>query len=308
MNVLSIVSLLVGLAGRIPIAVAVLYFGLAPPLWAAEPDTGSVPAVTVVKAKRACFLNTLEVTGLVVPRHEIQVRPPSEGLQISQVLVQPGDAVISGQVLARLKSPDGSKGSASDTAVTAPEAGIVYFVSAVVGEAATAAGPPLFRIAQKGEMELAVETPVSTMHGLAVNQTAKVEIIGITDEMSGKVDFISKAINQTTQLGPVRLVLNADQRVRVGAFGRGKIEIEQRCGPAIPLSAVLYAEGGAVVQVVRDGQVETRRVTVGNIKGNEVEIRDGLAEGETVAARAGAFLRDGDRVQAMTASRLLDAQ
>ena len=308
MNVLSIVSLLVGLAGRIPIAVAVLYFGFARPLCAAEPDAGSAPAVTVVKATRACFLKTLEVTGLVVPKREIQVRPPSEGLQISQVLVQPGDAVISGQVLARLKSPDGSKGSASDTAVTAPEAGIVYVVSAIVGETASAVGPPLFRIAQNGEMELAVETPVSTMQGLAVNQTAKVEIIGIADEMSGKVDFISKAINQTTQLGPVRLVLNADQRVRVGAFGRGKIEIERRCGPAIPLSAVLYAEGGAVVQVVRDGQVETRRVTVGNIKGNDVEIRDGLAEGEAVAARGGAFLRDGDRVQAMTASKLLDAQ
>jgi HlyD family secretion protein len=135
------------------------------------------------------------------------------------------------------------------------------------------------------------------MPRLVIDQRAKVQVIGINDELTSKVRFISKAINQMTQLGEVRLILDSDPRLRVGAFGRGRIEIGQRCGLAIPLSAVLYALGNPVVQVVRDEKVETRKVIVGLTKGGDVEIREGLSEGEAVVMRAGAFLRDGDRVR-----------
>jgi HlyD family secretion protein len=89
--------------------------------------------------------------------------------------------------------------------------------------------------------------------------------------------------------------------LRTGAFGRATVQIGQRCAPAIPLSAVLYGPDGAVVQVARSGRIETRRVLVGLLDKDRAEIREGLAEGETVVARAGAFLRDGDRVRAVTA-------
>ena len=158
--------------------------------WAAEPEANPAPAVTVVKATKSCFLDTIQVTGVVVPKHEILVRPAQEGAHVTKVLVQPGDAVISGQVLARLKPPSKSTSAGSDIAVTAPEAGIVYSSSAVIGQTATAAGEPLFRIAQGGVMELSAETPVNTMPRLAVNQIAKVEVIGVGKELSGKVRFI----------------------------------------------------------------------------------------------------------------------
>jgi HlyD family secretion protein len=271
-------------------------FTLMTSLWAADAESTSAPAVTVVKSQRSCFVDALEVTGVVVPAHEILVRPLREGLEIAQVLVQRGDPVVTGQVLARLKAPSGG-GASADTAVKAPAGGIIFSTSANVGAVATTAADPLFRIAQGGEMDLAVDAPMSAMQRLAIDQKAKVQIIGISDELASKVRFISKAINQMTQLGEVRLILDADPRLRVGAFGRGKIEIGQRCGLAIPLSAVLYALGSPVVQVVRDEKVETRKVTVGLMKGGDVEIRDGLSEGEAVVMRAGAFLRDGDRVR-----------
>jgi multidrug efflux pump subunit AcrA (membrane-fusion protein) len=287
---------------RLAVAAAIAHLGFSLPAPAAEGDSraaSSELAVTVVPAKRMCFADTLQVTGVLAPRNEILVRPEREGLQISQVLVQPGESVTSGKILARLTSGEGQD-VVSGVVVRAPSAGVVISTSAVVGNVASVQAEPLFRIAGQGEMELVAEIPLRTLAGLAVDQSAKVQIIGV-GELPGKVRQFSGAINPTTQLGQVRIFVGSDSRLRAGAFGRATVQIGQRCAPAIPLSAVLYGPDGAVVQVARSGRIETRRVLVGLLDKDRAEIREGLAEGETVVARAGAFLRDGDRVRAVTA-------
>ena len=79
---------------------------------AAEADDATALAVTVLEVKQMCLFDTLQVTGFLVPRRDILVRPSKEGLQIKDILAQPGDTVTSGQVLAHLKSPDGSSPTA----------------------------------------------------------------------------------------------------------------------------------------------------------------------------------------------------
>jgi HlyD family secretion protein len=255
-------------------------------------------AVTVTQTKNMCFSDSLQVTGVLVARNEVLVRPDREGLQVSQVLVESGADVVLGQVLARLTPPEGQPGGS--VAVQAPAAGVVTSAQAVIGATASARAEPLFRIAARGELELLAEAPVKSLASLAPDQSAKVEILGL-GEVPGKVRLTSIAINPITQLGQVRLLIGVDPRLRVGAFGRANIEIGERCNAAVPLSAVLYGPGGTVVQVVRDGRIETRTVTVGLIEDGQAEIREGLAEGEMVVARAGAFVRESDRVRPVAA-------
>src|ERR1700730_7690802 len=100
---------------------------------AAEPAAGSYagPTVTVMKAKKTCFTDSIDITGMLVPKQEILVRPDREGLQISSVLVEGGETVTSGQILARLTPSEGQGGST--VTVESPAAGVVGKVSAVVG-------------------------------------------------------------------------------------------------------------------------------------------------------------------------------
>lgn len=289
-------------SATLTVATAIWYFGLAMHVSVAEPRQGNTfdRAVTVTQTKKMCFSDTLQVNGVVVPANEVLVRPDREGLQISQVLVEPGDTVVLGQVLARLIPPDGQQGTGAGAAVQSPAAGIVVSAVAVIGSTASARAEPLFRIAARGEMELLAETPVQSSAGLASKQSAKVEIVGI-GELPGEVRLISSAVNSTTQLGQVRLFIGSDPRLRVGAFGRAKIEVGRRCGVAVPLSAILYGPAGSVVQVVRDGRIETRSVSVGLLAAEQAEIREGLSEGDMVVARAGAFVREGDRVRPVPA-------
>jgi len=62
----------------------------------------AAPAVSVVRAAERDLVERAIVTGTLVPREEILVAPEVEGYRISEVLVEEGDLVKHGQVLARL--------------------------------------------------------------------------------------------------------------------------------------------------------------------------------------------------------------
>ena len=69
-----------------------------------------------------------------------------------------------------------------------------------------------------------------------------------------------------------------------------------------PVTAVGSAEGHSTVMRVTDGLVERIAVTTGIRDGGWVEIVKGLAPGETVVTKAGAFVRDGDRINPVVAA------
>jgi HlyD family secretion protein len=270
---------------------------------AADPPRAEplAPAVTVVRAKKACFDNTIEVTGVLVPKTEVLVRPDREGLQISRVLVEPGTKVNAGQALAQLSQPDSQPGSGDIVSVAAPVAGIVVQSSAVVGSMASARGLPLFQIVAGGDLELSAQMTTRNLSNLASGLPAKIRLVGV-GELPGRVGLVSKMVDSTTQLGEVRIGVGLDERLKVGTFGRAIISAGQRCDlPAVPLSALLYGPDGTVAQVVRDERIETRLVVAGLQANGNVEILQGVAEGDMVVARAGAFLRDGDRVRSFAA-------
>ena len=68
------------------------------------------------------------------------------------------------------------------------------------------------------------------------------------------------------------------------------------------MAAVLFDSDGAKVQVVRDGLVETRPVTVGLRSGGRALLTAGLADGEEVVGVSATFVRGGDRVTAIAAN------
>jgi len=256
-------------------------------------------AVTVIKAQNACFAETLGVTGVLLPRAEILVRPDQEGLQISQVLVDIGDTVKSGQTLAQLTRPEGQPGPApAPTLVQASAAGVILRRAAIVGTMASARSEPLFVLVAQGDLEVSAEVSAKDLARVTPGQVAKVKIIGV-GELPGWVRFVSTAVDPATQQGEVRVFVGANPALRVGTFARATVTLGQSCGIVIPLSAVLYGTEGAVVQVVRDQHVETHAVTVGLASEGKVQIGKGLSESDLVVVRAGAFLRDGDPVRAV---------
>ncbi|WP_245286853.1 HlyD family efflux transporter periplasmic adaptor subunit [Bradyrhizobium sp. Tv2a-2] len=248
-------------------------------------------AVSVLKATRTCFNNTVEVSGTVLAREETMVRPERPGLKVSDVSADAGDTVTAGQVLARLTLPEG--GSIN---VTAPVAGVIASSTATIGAIASPRGEALFSIIARSEYDLVGLVPVEDLGKLQANQQAIINIIG-AGTVQGVVRRVAPTVEPNSQLGQVFIAITTNRRLLINSSGRAIIRTTQSCGLSVPLAAVLYSNAGTVVQVVKGQRIETRRVEIGLMSGGNVEIKGGLSEGDDVVARAGSLLREGDPVR-----------
>jgi len=286
------------LPNRLATALILLSLTSLPTLAADEPDAPKGAAVTVLKAAKSCFSNIVEASGILIPKEETAVRPERPGSKVAEILAEAGDTVTAGQTLARLTPPDG--GAAQQ--VQSPVAGLISASSAVIGAVASGKGEPLFSIIARGEFDLIGMVPVQDIAKLSANQSARIKVIG-AGEVEGRVRRIAPTVEPNSQLGQVVIGITTNRRLLVNSSGRALIKTGQSCNNvSVPLTAVLYGTAGTVVQVVRRARVETRRVEVGLISGGDVEIRDGINEGDIVVARAGALLREGDPVRAVMVS------
>ena len=279
-----------------PAAVASLLVLGQSPARAAEDDAPKGPAVTVLKVAKSCFSDIVEATGTIIAREETSVRPERPGLKVTDVLAEAGDTTTAGQVLARLALPEGGT-----LQVTAPVAGVIATSTAQIGNFASAKGEALFTIVARSEYDLVGLVATTDVRKLAVNQQATVRIAGAGD-INGKVRRIGPTVEPNIQQGMVYIGISSQKRLLLKASGRALIKTGQSCNVAVPLTAVQYSSAGTVVQVIRRNRVETKRVEIGLMSGGNIEVREGLNEGDVVVARAGALLREGDPVRPVMAA------
>jgi HlyD family secretion protein len=288
-----------GLSRKLPALLVVGLLTLFPHPTLADDDTDAPKgaAVTVLKAAKSCFNDIVEVSGIVIAREETMVRPERQGLKVAEVLADAGDTVTAGQTLARLTLPEGGM-----QVVQAPVAGTIASSSAQIGAMASGRGEALFSIIARSEYDLVGLVPTTDLAKLQVSQTARIKIVGLATEITGRVRRVAPTVQPDSQLGQVFIGLTANQRLLINSSGRAGITTGQSCNVAVPLTAVLYGSAGTVVQVVKRSRIEARQVDVGLMENGRVEISKGLVEGDIVVARAGALLREGDPVRPVTAS------
>ncbi|MRG55739.1 efflux RND transporter periplasmic adaptor subunit [Phyllobacterium sp. SYP-B3895] len=180
--------------------------------------------------------------------------------------------------------------------VKAPTAGVVLSRNALLGGIVSFNAGPLFRIARDAQFEVAANIPEVDLPRLKEGMPVSVRVSGMEEPVSGRVRLISPEINASSRLGSVKITLEKNPAIRPGNFARAVVELTRRDGINVPLSAVVYHGRTALVQVVKDGVIESRTVELGIRNDRAVEVLKGLAEGEEVVARAGTFVANGDRV------------
>lgn len=371
-----------------------LFPGASAPHNASGPTPASVaadaaPMISVVKAQRAEFRETVLVSGNLVAREEILVAPEIEGLRVVELFADEGSVVKKGDILARLVSEqldaqlaqndaaqaravaaiaqadsqivqakarakeavaqleraeplkksgylsgstydqresaartsqsqiiaaeDGLKAAQAEKAqveaqrreldwrrsnieVKAPADGVVSRRMARIGGMASALNEPMFRIIQNSEVELDAEVVETDLFKIKAGQTVVVSVPGVA-EVEGSVRLVSPEVDKTTRLGRVRVFLGSRPELKIGAFARGTVQTAQSNGIALPATAVTFATDGPHVHIVKNDVIERRAVKTGLASSGLVEILEGVALDDVVVARAGTFLRDGDKIR-----------
>jgi RND family efflux transporter MFP subunit len=192
----------------------------------------------------------------------------------------------------------------SRTDIRAPVDGIISRRSAHIGAIATAvgiaAGDPMFRIIQNGEIELDAEVGEADVRKLEAGQPAAITVAD-GNKVEGTVRLVSPEVDNTTRLGRVRIFLGSGKDLRVGTFASGSIETARERGLAIPVSSISTAAGVSTALVLDGDRVRKRTVETGLAMNGLIQVRKGLADGDRVISRAGTFLKDGDAVRPVEA-------
>ncbi|MCJ8027111.1 efflux RND transporter periplasmic adaptor subunit [Shinella yambaruensis] len=182
------------------------------------------------------------------------------------------------------------------TAVKSPVAGIVSARTAKIGAIASGAAAPLFTVIRDGEIELKADVSEDGILKLAPDQKATVTLAGGAATLTGTIRLVEPTLDPQSRLGRVYIRFDEPGKARAGMFASAQIVVEEKEGVVLPLSAVTTAGGKTVARKVEGGVVKLVPVETGIQDGQVIEIVSGLAAGDEVVAKAGAYVREGDRI------------
>lgn len=377
------------------IAILAALFSLAAfPTLAADEQTeptqsNLAPSIIAVRAESGTMTDRILVNGLIAAEEEILVQPQVEGLAIDELLVDVGDTVTKGEVLARLSDDqlvlqksqlvankakaeaalaqleaqkveveanttelektarraeqlakngtystvqaDQAEAQAvagrakvrsveesikvgqadidvveaqikdidlrlARTEVKAPADGVITARAAKVGTIASASAGAMFTMIRDGKLELRADVSETDILRIEPGMPAEIDVSGLREPREGSVRLVEPTLSATSRLGIVRIDFDDSDGLKSGLFAEAEIIAEEREGVTVPITSVSLSRDGATVLLLSDGQARRTEVETGIRDGDRIEITKGLSAGDLIVAKAGAFVRDGDRV------------
>jgi HlyD family secretion protein len=186
------------------------------------------------------------------------------------------------------------------TAVVAPDAGVISSRSATVG-AVLPAGQELFRLIRQGRLEWRAEVPSSDLAQIRPGARVTVTPAGGAP-IAGVVRMVAPTVDPQTRNGIVYVDLPEPGSARAGMFARGEFEVGSANALTLPQSAVQLREGFSYVfRVGPDNKVTQVKIDTGRRFGDRIEVTGGLGPEARVVAMGGGFLAEGDTVRIVDA-------
>jgi len=200
----------------------------------------------------------------------------------------------------QLRTLDERREPSSTVTFRSPVDGVVMEKTAVKGMHITS-GQTLYKIADLSTVWVEADVYENELPLIRVGDRATVTLDAYPGEQfTGRVIYIYPYVDESTRTNKVRYEFaNARGRLKPGMFAN--VEIATPISPAVvvPLNALLDSGKEQIVFVSQgDGYFEPRKVRAGRRLGDQVEIRQGIKDGEMVATGAAFFLDSESQLKA----------
>lgn len=187
----------------------------------------------------------------------------------------------------------------TDMILKAPGNGIISYRNAEIGEYIPA-GTKLLTITDNSKLH--IDCNISEANAAVVKADTKItmNIEALGKSFDGIISYVSPDKNEDSNSYLARIkLLEQNEEVKSGMFARGYLKILIKEDALCVNKDIIKDKNGKkyVFIVNKNNQLEQREVTLGINNDTEVEIIDGINEGEVVVLDNLSRLRDGIKVQ-----------
>jgi RND family efflux transporter MFP subunit len=188
--------------------------------------------------------------------------------------------------------------------VVAPFDGVITARNVERGDLAstgsTAAGKPLFNIAQSGTLRIQIDVPQSEAVNIQDGQKASIDVkerlgreyTGTVVRSAGSLDSAARTMLTEVQID------NGDGSLLPGMYAQVKFTLsEQRTSLIIPTSSLVIDQSGMHVVTVQNNKVRFAPVVIGRDMGTQVEVLRGIQNSDTLVASPSDLLHEGQNVE-----------
>jgi membrane fusion protein, multidrug efflux system len=179
--------------------------------------------------------------------------------------------------------------------------GVVIAVDAEAGSV-VAAGQSVVRLAQTGEIEVAVNVPERSVNALRDAKSLDIVIDAIPGKVySGTLRELAPSADPVTRTFPARLAIKAsDAEIKLGMTATVRATLNSNQVLVVPLSAIATRDGQQKVWVVDAAQaVQPVAITTGAIVGESITVASGLNPGQRVVTAGANLLVAGQKVRVL---------
>lgn len=173
----------------------------------------------------------------------------------------------------------------------APSSGVVAEINASEGQY-VAEGAPLYKIEDVGSLWVEAELYPNETSLVRIGDMISVRVSGVEgNAIEAKVNFLSPEFRNNSQIAIMRASIdNPDGVLKPGQFAQVFLTHSSKQAIAIPVDAVIRDGNGSHVYVRSGRNSFTPQMVKTGVEGfDQVEITEGLTEGDTVAV-SGAYL------------------
>lgn len=194
--------------------------------------------------------------------------------------------LIRAQILSAKENLAMAEQKLRDTRIVSPFSGLIVKRFINEGEFVSTMPPtPLFLIMNIDKVEMEVGLSEVHLANVAVGNPVEITVDtypGVT--FSGKISTINPMVDPGSRAFKVKVEIpNKDHRLKSGMFARAKIHPEiHKDALIIPFKSVVNRGGGTYVFLLNGDIASLQAVQVGITNEREIEVIDGLQEGEEV--------------------------
>lgn len=185
----------------------------------------------------------------------------------------------------------------ADTRLYSPISGVLLKKMAETGEI-VGVGTPLFVVSDISKVKVNAYIPESELHIVKLGQSAAVTVSSLNEVFTGKVMEVGSAADAASRAFTIKIVLdNPRLLIRPGMIAEVKLSGTQNSEALVlPVESVLHdLDNQSYVFVVDASQNKAfkRKVSVGRLINNQIEITSGIAEKDIVVTGGQQKLDDG---------------